>query len=420
MRAKRAKGGGLLALGRGRVSGPLKVWVLVVVGFGLVMVYSASSVLSLGNYGTSTVYFTGQLTRALIGFAAMIVVAALDYRIWERLAKPLLWLSVLALLLLAIPVATPYTPELNGSRRWIVLPGFHFQPLAAAGLALIVWMSATIVRKGDRLDRFSDGLAPLLVVPALMALLLLFQPDFKGASLLLAVAFTMLYLGGVRLRYLVGMVAAVVPVLAVVLVLEPYRLRRLASFVDPGHDLEGISYQIHQSLISLGSGGWLGVGLGQSKQKFAFLPAAYNDFIFSIIGEELGMVGTLFVLGAFLYFGWIGYGIARRAPDGFGFLLASGVTTQIVMSALVNLGVATAILPTTGLTLPFISYGGTDLIVRLVMVGILLSVSRDAVDHVHVGQGDGRRRRGGAQAVRPRPAWWRRLTGRRMRLGESR
>jgi cell division protein FtsW len=414
VRGKRASGSGFLAVGRGPVSAPLKVWALVVVGFGLVMVYSASSVLSLGNYGSSTVFFTGQLTKALIGFVAMIVVAAIDYRVWQRLAKPFLWLGLLSLVVLVVPVATPYTPEINGARRWIVLPGFHFQPLAAAGLALIVWMSATIVRKGDQLDQFSGGLAPLLVVPALMAFLLLLQPDFKGASILLAVALTMLFLAGVRLRYLAGMVAAAVPILAVVVALEPYRLRRLASFVDPGRDVEGFSYQIHQSLISLGSGGWFGVGLGASKQKFAFLPAAYNDFIFSIIGEELGIVGTLFVLGAFLYFGWLGYGIARRAPDPFGFLLASGVTTQIVLSALINIGVATATLPTTGLTLPFISYGGTELIVRLVMVGILLSVSRDAVE-IHEA-----RRRGGAQAVRPRRRWRPHLAGRKAHFGDSR
>lgn len=379
---------------RGPADGRLRVLVFLLVGFGLVMVYSASSVLSMHQYGRSTVYFGGQLARAVLGIAAMFIVARIDYRVWRTLAKPLLWVSLACLFVLAVPVADSLTPEVNGARRWIVLPGFTFQPLELARLALVVWMAATIVKKGAKLDRPSDGLVPLVAVPLAMAGLLLLQPDFKGASLLVALAGAMLFLGGVRLRYLLGMGAAAVPVAGVVLALEPYRLRRLAAFFDPGQDVQGVSYQINQSLISLGSGGLLGVGLGSSKQKFAFLPAAHNDFIFAIIGEELGVLGTLAVLAAFVWFGMLGYRIARRAPDAFGFLLASGATTLILLAAFVNMGVATAALPTTGLTLPFISHGGTALVLQLVAVGILLSVSRDAVDGPP-------RRRGGTAG-----GWW--------------
>lgn len=375
---------------RGPVDGRLTSLVFLLVGFGLVMVYSSSSVLSMIQFGTSTAFFTGQATKAALGIAAMLVVSRMDYRIWERLAKPLVWMSVLLLVVLAVPVSGSLTPEINGARRWIALPGFSFQPLEVARLALVLWMTATIAKKGEKLERFSQGVAPLVLLPLGMAGLLLFQPDFKGASLLLFLAWTMLYLGGVKFRHLGAMAAAGIPAAIVVLVLEPYRLRRLAAWFDRGEDPGGISYQINQSLISLGSGGWFGVGLGSSKQKFAFLPAAHNDFIFSIVGEELGVLGTLMVLGAFLWFGWIGYRIARRAPDGFGFLLASGITTLILTAALVNIGVATAALPTTGLTLPFISYGGTSLMVQLVAVGILMSVSRDAVEET------------------PRPGGWRR------------
>jgi cell division protein FtsW len=389
---------GLFSIRRGPVDTHLKVLVVLLVGLGLVMVYSASSVLSMVHYGKSTVFFTSQLTRAVAGFVLMMVVAAVDYRIWEKVSKPLLWLSILLLVVPAVGISSSLTPEINGARRWIVLPGFQFQPLAVARLALVVWMAATIARKGTRLDRFSDGLGPLLAVPVVMAGLLLLQPDFKGAGMLLALAGTLLFVAGVRLRHLAVLAAAGIPILGVALALEPYRLQRLSSYLDRDSDIQGLSYQIHQSLISLGSGGWFGVGLGASKQKFAFLPAAYNDFIFSILGEELGILGTVFVLIAFLYLGWLGYRIARRAPDGFGFLLASGMTTVIVMSALVNMGVATATLPTTGLTLPFISYGGTELVVHLVMIGILLAVSRDAVD-------DPAKVRREARAGR-RP-WWR-------------
>ncbi len=365
---------------RGPVDRQLRIIVLLMVGFGLVMVYSASSVLSLVQFGSSTVYFTGQLTKAILGVVAMLALSRLDYRWWERMAKPLLWVSVALLAILIVPGMESWTVESGGARRWIAVPGFTFQPLEVAKLALIVWMAATIAGKGAKLDRPSEGLVPLLTVPGVMALLLLLQPDFKGASLLLFFAWTMLFLGGVRLRYLGAIAGAALPVGVVVLVAEPYRLRRLMSFVDRGEDLQGMSYQIHQSLISLGSGGWFGVGLGSSKQKFAFLPAAHNDFIYSIIGEELGLLGALAVLLAFLWFGWLGLQVARRAPDAFGFLLASGITLLVVVSALVNVGVATAALPTTGLTLPFISHGGTSLIVQLAAVGILLSVSRDSVE----------------------------------------
>ncbi|MBW3660846.1 MAG: putative lipid II flippase FtsW [Gemmatimonadetes bacterium] len=364
----------------GPVDARLTGLVFLLLGFGLVMVYSASSVLSMIQFGTSTAFFTGQATKAVLGVLAMLLVARIDYRIWRPLAKPLVWVSIGLLLLLAFPVAPSLTPEVNGARRWVALPGFSFQPLELAKLALVLWLAVTLSRKSEKLDRFSEGVAPLMALPLAMAGLLLFQPDFKGAGLLVLLAWLMLFLGGVKARYLAGMAAVGIPATLAVLVLEPYRLRRLAAWFDRGEDLSGISYQINQSLISLGSGGWFGVGLGSSKQKFAFLPAAHNDFIFSIIGEELGVLGTLFVLAAFLWFGWIGYRIARRAPDAFGFLLASGITTLVLIAALVNIGVATAVLPTTGLTLPFISYGGTSLVIQLVAVGILMSVSRDAVE----------------------------------------
>lgn len=364
---------------RGPVDRRLRTLVLLLVGFGLVMVYSASSVLSMVQHGNSTVYLTSQASKAVIGVVAMFAAAALDYRHWARASKPLVWLAVAMLLLLALGVGGRLTPEVNGAERWIALPGVTFQPIELAKLSLVVWMAATIANKGKKMDRPSEGLVPLIVLPAVMAGLVLFQPDFKGAFMIGLLAATLLWLGPVRAGHLFRIGAAAVPLGVGIMILEPYRLRRLAAFFNPGEDVQGISYQINQSLISLGSGGWFGVGLGSSKQKFAFLPMAHTDFIVSIIGEELGLVGSLALLAAFLYFGALGYRIARRAPDAFGFLLASGITTLILASALLNIGVATAALPTTGLPLPFISFGGTALIVHLVCAGILLSVSRDGV-----------------------------------------
>ena len=376
----------------------LRSLTLLLVAFGLVVVYSSSNVLAMHQHGNSAYYFISQSLKAVLGLVAMVVVAALDYRLWERFTKPFLWLTVALLALLAVPVAEALTPEINGARRWIVLPVFTVQPIELAKLALIVWMAAVIARRGDRLDRGFDALVPLLVVPAVMGFLVLLQPDFKGALLLGLLAVTMLFLGGIAWRHLLRLVVVAVPIMIGVLVLEPYRLRRLAAYFDPDTDVQGISYQINQSLISLGSGGWFGVGLTSSKQKYAFLPMAHTDFIVSIIGEELGVVGTIALLAAFLYLAALGYRIARRAPDTFGFLLASGITTLIAGSALLNMGVATAALPTTGLPLPFISYGGTALIVDLVAIGMLLSISRDRVEPT--------RRRSADAGLRARIAAW--------------
>ncbi|MGH7572436.1 MAG: putative lipid II flippase FtsW [Gemmatimonadota bacterium] len=366
----------------------LRSLTLLLVAFGLVMVYSSSNVLAMHQHDNSAYYFISQSLKALIGLVAMVAVAAIDYRVWGRFSKILLWLAVGLLAFLVVPAASALTPEINGARRWIVLPAFTFQPIELAKLALIVWMAAILARRGDQLDR-GFALVPLLVMPAVMAGLALLQPDFKGALLLCVLAGTMLFLGGVAARHLARIVVVAIPLAIGVMVLEPYRLRRLTAYFDPGADVQGISYQINQSLISLGSGGWFGVGLTSSKQKYAFLPMAHTDFIISIIGEELGVVGTIALLMAFLYLGGLGFRIARRAPDTFGFLLASGVTTLIAGSALLNMGVATAALPTTGLPLPFISYGGTALIVNLVAIGILLSVSRDQVEPTRRSVGDG-------------------------------
>ncbi|HET9332540.1 MAG TPA: putative lipid II flippase FtsW [Gemmatimonadota bacterium] len=375
----------------------MRTVVLLLVGFGLLMVYSASSVLSLAHFGSSTAYFTSQLSKAVVGLCVMFVLARIDYRIWQRMAKPLLWVSIALLVALVAPIPERFAPEINGASRWLAVPGFTFQPTELAKLALIVWLAAIIVKKGERLDDW-EGFAPLLVPPFLMAVLTVLQPDFKGASVLALLTGAMLWLGAVRAKFLVRLAAAGLPLGVLVMALEPYRLQRIRAFLDRGEDVQGISYQINQSLISLGSGGWFGVGLGSSKQKFAFLPMAHTDFIASIVGEELGLLGTLMLLGAFLYLGALGYRAARRAPDAFGFLLASGLTTMVLVSALLNLGVATAALPTTGLPLPFISYGGTALIVQLAGMGIVMSVSRDAVAAP-------RRRESVARAFFGRRAW---------------
>jgi cell division protein FtsW len=243
-------------------------------------------------------------------------------------------------------------------------------------LASVLWLAVTVVRRGDALDRFASGPLPLCIPPALAAGVLVLQPDFGSALFLALLVATTLFLGGVRLRHLAALSASAFPLFVWLAVSEPYRLRRLLAFRDPERYLDSLSYQVHQSLISLGSGGLLGVGIGSSRQKFLFLPEAHTDFIFAIVGEELGFAGAGLLLVAFVLLARTGARIARRAPDDLGLVLGGGLTALLVLGGLFNMGVATGNLPTTGLTLPFVSYGATSLTVSLAAAGILLNVSR--------------------------------------------
>lgn len=385
----------------GPVDRRLILLALALVGFGLLMVYSASSRLSLLRFDNGHAFLESQAVKAAAGLLAMVAVARMDYHAWERVSKPLLWGSLGLLLVTVVPGTEGFTPEINGARRWIVLPGLSFQPAEIVKFASVVWMAAVLSRKGAALERFSTGPLPLCVAPAAGMGLLILQPDFGSALFLALTVGCMLFLGGVRWRHLLLIATSAVPAFVVLAVREPYRLRRLLAFTEPEKYLDSLSYQVHQSLIGLGSGGLLGVGIGGSKQKFFFLPEAHTDFIFSIIGEELGFAGAALTLGAFLYLAWIGFGIACRAPDGFGMLLAAGLTCIVALGALFNIGVATGNLPTTGLTLPFISYGATSLTMSLVSMGVLMNLSRSRV--IGGGRVLPRSNHRGTRRVQPRP-----------------
>jgi len=348
----------------------------LLVGFGLLMVYSASSMLSVLRFDNSHGYLESQAVKAVAGLLAMLAVARIDYHLWGRVAGALLWGSLAVVLVTVLPGTEAVAPEINGARRWIVLPGFSFQPAEFLKLAVVIWTAAALSRKTERVERFVSGPLALTVPAALGAGLLVLQPDFGSALFLVLLAGAMLFLGGVRWRHLLALGASVAPILVALALAEPYRVRRLLAFREPEKYLDSLSYQVHQSLISLGSGGWLGVGIGSSKQKFFFLPEAHTDFIFAIIGEELGFVGTALTLIAFIYLAYLGCRVARAAPDRFGLLLGGGLTAQVALGAIFNIGVATGNLPTTGLTLPFISYGASSLTVSLLAVGVLMNLSR--------------------------------------------
>jgi cell division protein FtsW len=353
----------------------LFVVVLLLLFCGLVELYSASALMAQADGLPAHYYALRQVIGVVIGVALAAVIAKVDYRVLQPLAWPLMIGTLVTLFMMILPGTEAIAPRVNGARRWIQL-GFSFQPSEFAKVSLIVWTAALAVKKQDRLHSLRKGLLPFLIVWLAVAVPVLMQPNFSAALLLLLLAALVLFAGGARIGHfiLLGMLA--VPVAWNQIESAGYRMRRIVAFLDPTADTGGVTYQIHQALIAVGSGGLTGVGLGGSRQKFGFLPEPHNDFLFAMIGEEWGLLGVCVTLALFLGFAMVGYRIARAAPDLFGYLLGLGVTNLIVVSALLHMGVALALLPTTGVNLPFMSYGRSGLLVAFISVGLLLSVAR--------------------------------------------
>jgi len=284
--------------------------------------------------------------------------------------------GVLLVLVLVPPLAQP----INGTRRWLRLGPVSFQPAELAKLALVIYLAGYLTQKRAEIDDFRRGLLQPLAVAAALAVLILVQPDLGNCLTLVAVTFALLYLAGSPVRYLGFIVGAALPFVALAIWLAPYRLRRITTFIDPWSDPRGSGFQIIQSWLALGSGGVLGRGIGESKQKLFYLPEAHTDFIFAVIGEELGFLGAMAIIALFAVLVWRGLRVGLRAPDPFGAYLALGITVLIATQTLVNLGVVTGALPTKGLPLPFISFGGSALLVTMVSTGVLLNISQ----HAHV------------------------------------
>lgn len=346
--------------------------VVLLAGFGLVMVYSASAAIARAKGALpANPFFVRQGIAAIVGLAAMAVIMHLDYR---RLRSPKM---VYALLggVLALLVAVLFSPELNGTRRWFFLGGVSLQPSELAKLALIPFLAYQIEKKLERINH-PDFLLPAALATGLAAGLILLEPDLGTAVLLCATAFLMIFLAGLSWRYVVAIVAAVVPLLWFLVISVDYRRERLFAFLDPEHDPLGSGFQALQSLIAVGSGGVLGLGPGRSVQKLYFLPHPESDFIFAIVAEELGLLGALALVALFGVLAWRGALAASRAPDAFGRFLGWGFTGMLAMQALINVSVNIALLPTKGIPLPFISYGGSSLVATLCACGVLLNLSQ--------------------------------------------
>ena len=345
----------------------------ILLGFGLVMILSASSVSSYTQYGSSFLFFQRQVVWAVIGIVAMLIASRIDYHRWRGLG----WLVLLATVAGLVLVLHPsFGMRVGGSSRWLGFGSMRLQPSEIAKLGLLLVAADVAVRKNGRLTTLRELVLPLGVIVALVTGLILLQPDLGTALIAVAIVFVVIFVGGVPLPLigglgLVGGIGALSMAFA-----EGYRRARLFSFLNPFRDPLNSGYQSVQSLIALGSGGFFGVGLGASRQKWLYVPNAHTDFIFAILGEELGLIGTMMVIGLFVAFAYVGVRTARRAPDAFGRLVAIGVTTWIVGQAIVNMGAVTGLLPITGVPLPLVSFGGSALVVSMVGIGILANIAR--------------------------------------------
>jgi cell division protein FtsW len=352
----------------------LFVATVFIVGFGIVMLYSASSVMALESHRSPYFFAVKQGMWAAMGVLVMMILARTDYRVLKR---PLLVYGLLVSTVLLL-VAVLFSPPLNNAHRWIRLGLISFQPSELAKLSLVVTLAYQLDRRREKLEDFWSGWFPSLLITGLVAFLVLIEPDYGTAFSIVFIGICLFFVSGVPLRQLTALALSAVPVLLWFIFSEDYRRERLLIFFDPGQDPLGKGFQILQSLIAVGSGGVLGKGFMASQQKHFYLPEPHADFIFAVVGEELGLVGGLAVLAGFSVLLWRGLSIADRAPDGFGSLLAAGLTMFLVGQALINIGVVLGMLPTTGIPLPFVSAGGTALLTGMASVGLVLSVSQHA------------------------------------------
>lgn len=347
--------------------------IITLLGLGIVMVFSASAVSAYVHFNDSYYFLKRQLLWAAMGLTVMILFMQIDYRIWRKWAKPIFGITMVLLVLVLVP---GIGKVVNGARRWIDFQIFALQPSEIAKLAMVLYMGDALTRQQDRIINFTKGMLPHLIILVIVFALILKEPDLGTALTIGGTVFLMFFASGARLSHLGSLIGLGVCGVVTAIMVEPYRMRRITAFMDPWQDPLDTGYHIIQSLYALGSGGLFGLGLGRSREKFLYLPEPHTDFIFAVLGEELGFIGTVIVIALFFLFAWRGYKIAISAPDAFGSVLAAGLTTMISLQAMMNIAVVTASMPVTGIPLPFISYGGSALLFTIAGVGVLLNISR--------------------------------------------
>jgi cell division protein FtsW len=340
---------------------------------GVVMVFSSSSIMAVRDYGDSLHFLKRQGAYAMVGFGVMALLMRVDLEVLRKAAWPVLGLCALLLIAVLIPGVGK---KVGGAARWIKIAGFTFQPAELVKVGLVLFMAHSLARKQEKVKSFRFGFLPYMLILAVLLGLLLAQPDLGSALTLAVVSIAMLLVAGTRLSYLVGVGLIALPFLYFMVMNVDYRRRRIMAFLNPWEDPSNTGFQIIQSWIAFGSGGAFGQGLGESKQKLFYLPEAHTDFIFSVIGEELGFIGVIVIAAMFMLLILRGLRTSLNAPNEFTCFLAFGLTLLIGMQAFVNMAVVMGMVPTKGLALPFLSYGGTSLVTTLAAIGLLLNVSR--------------------------------------------
>ncbi len=343
---------------------------------GILMVYSSSVFISADRYGSSFHFLGRHLFTVFIGFSAMIILSRFNYHKLGFFALPLLVFSAILLILVFVPGIGVSAGPQSEVKRWIKLWPSTFQPSELVKITIVIFLADYMSRNSQRMNDLRYGVAVPVSIVAVFQCIILLQPDFGSAMSIGIISLTLLFVGGLRWRYLLGIILLSLPVVYKLILSSPYRMKRIMAFLDPWQDAQGSGFQLVQSFLAFGRGGLAGVGIGHSKQKLFFLPEAHTDFIFSLIGEELGLIGVLAVVFLFLLLFIKGMKVAMRSDDLFAYYLALGLTIMIGSQALVNFAVATGIMPTKGLPLPFISYGGSSFLINMMAIGILMNISK--------------------------------------------
>lgn len=350
---------------------------LILVLIGLIMVYSSSAIVALKKFGDPYFFLKKQVLWAFLGIIGMLIMIVFDYHVLRKFIYPILAIEFALLIMVLIP---QFNHEVNGVRRWLNLGFFSFQPSETAKLTLILYISHLLAKKKEGIKDFTYGFFPPVLVVGIFLTLIILQPDFGTTLIIGCFVFLVFFVAGARLHHMLSVILFSLPFIFLSISNVEYQKRRIFAFLNPWGDPTGKGFQIIQSFLALGKGGLFGLGFGGSEQKLFYLPEPYTDFIFAIIGEELGFVGVLTIVILFVLLVWRGMRIAVKSRDLFGTYLATGITIMIGLQALVNICVVTGLLPTKGLTLPFLSYGGTSLFVNLIGIGILLNISQYVED----------------------------------------
>jgi len=351
----------------------LAIIIFIMVIFGLIMIYSASVVRSYESFGYNYYFLNKQAISFFVGLVVWFIAAKIDYRVWQKYA---FWLFLISLFFLVAVFIPGLGMELQGANRWISIGPIFFQPSEIAKFAFIIYLAAWLAKKGEGVKNFYSGFIPFAIMLGVLTLLIMKEPDMGTTIVIVAIAVSMFFTSGANI-YHIGLGGVTATFLFWILIkTSPYRLERLTVFLDPSSKSLAAGYHINQALLAIGSGGLFGLGFGQSKQKYLYLPETHVDSIYAIIVEELGFLRASLVIVAFIVIGYIGFGIAKNAPDMFSRLVAIGITTWFVVQAFLNIATMLGAVPLTGVPLPFISYGGSALIVSLAAVGILMNISK--------------------------------------------